>query len=241
MLNKGFRLLTVLLTIILIIPSGAFASGNADVSFDSSQGFQDPITGDWIQPFDILEDGSIRLISEEDYLAELEEEINDELEGEVLSIVSPMESEFQPMYYEYWRFVRSGTRTQVNAPRIKASPDIRCTTPTCSTSITVGASTSHAFSVTATAERNAIRAGAGYTWSNSASSSSTFSYNIRRGDEGYIGFTPYHWRVSGTLELRGSQGVGLIRTKSAWGRYPKLLSNGDADGRYAFVYTKRAN
>lgn len=234
-------MLLALLVVSLFVSLNVLASdeGSPEVIFDSSQGFEDPVTGEWIQPFDVLPDGSIELVSEEEYLADLEEMVVEEVDEEDLGKFQPVLDDVQPMYYEYWRFVRSGTRTQVNAPRIKASPDIRCTTLTCSASITVGASTSNSFSTSVTAERNAIKAGAGYSWTTSASSSTTFSYNLKRGDEGYIGFTPYHWRVAGTLELRGSQGTGLIRTKSAWGRYPKTLSNGQADGRYAFVYTRR--
>ena len=186
-----------------------------DVVFDSSQAFQDPETGEWIQPFDIMPDGSVRLISEEEYLSDLEKVVVEEFEYElpeesVISEVHP-----NGTFYTYWRFKRSGTRTQVNAPRVKASPDISCTTPTCSAAISVGVTTSNSFSTNVTVERNAIKAGAGY-----------------------IGFTPYHWRVNGTLELVGNQGTGVINTKSAWGRYPKTLSDGRADGRYAFVYTQ---
>lgn len=206
--------------------------------FDGSQAFQDPETGEWIQPFDIMPDGSVKLISEEEYLADLEKVVVEEFEYElpeesVISEVHP-----NGTFYTYWRFKRSGTRTQVNAPRVKASPDISCTTPTCSAAISVGVTTSNSFSTNVTVERNAIKAGAGYSWTTSASDSATFTYNIRRGDAGYIGFTPYHWRVNGTLELVGNQGTGVINTKSAWGRYPKTLSDGRADGRYAFVYTQ---
>lgn len=238
MFKRFVGVLLFSLTTILLFAGQVSAAVEVDLSFDSNEGFEDPETGEWIQPFRFLEDGSVELISEEEYMEALSPTTYDNTDNLITPLES-IENIIEPNSYYYWRFDRSGTRTRITRPRVKASPDINCTTSTCSTSLSVGASTSHAFSTSVGAERTAIRAGAGYTWTSSASSKTTFSYNIRRGDRGYIAFSPYHWRVSGTLKYIGSRGIGVIDSKSAWGSYPKKLSNGQADGIYAFVYTRR--
>lgn len=233
----GFLLFFVMV-LVLFSSQDVNASMDTDVDFDSEDGFEDPVTGEWIQPFNILEDGTVELVLEEEYL--------ETVSTDSLSLDDPSfsydlnDNLIEPHNTFYWRFKRSGAKTKVNRPRIKASPDINCTTSTCAASISVGATTTNSFSTSVNSEQGYIKAGAGYTWSKSASSSSTFSYNIDKGDKGYIGFTPYHWKVSGKLEYVGGQGLGVITSKSAWGSYPAKLSNGQADGMYAFVYTKRA-
>lgn len=74
MLKKTFGLSIVILVLGLFVSLNALASvdGKVDVVFDGSQAFQDPETGEWIQPFDIMPDGSVKLISEEEYLADFE-------------------------------------------------------------------------------------------------------------------------------------------------------------------------
>lgn len=231
----GF-LLFIGMTLVVFADDNVSASSDTDVNFNSGDGFEDPETGEWIQPFRVLKDGTVELVSEEEYL-----EMGS---TDILSLEDPTFSYdsnsnlIEPNNTFFWRFKRSGNRIKVKNSRIKASPTINCTTPTCKASISVGATTTNSFSTGVGAERNAIKANAGYTWSTSASSSSTFSYSLRKGDQGYIGFNPYHWKVIGTLEYWGGQGIGVIESKSAWGSYPVTLTNGQADGVYAFVYTK---
>lgn len=247
MIKKGLLFLVLLFTLGLVIAANVSAAESEKVDLDSEKAFEDPLTGELIQPFKILEDGTVELISEEDYLAQIENQLAASATPEEFSSTELLVNKNKDTdigvynYYEYWRFARTRDRYVSISNRVKASGDIVCTTPTCSAQISVSATTTHNFSTTLGAERSAIIAGAGYTWSSSKTNSSTFTFSgLKRGDAGYIGFGPNHWMVHGNLSLYGSQGVGFIYSKPAWGSYPKVLSNGEADGTYYFVYTKRA-
>ncbi|WP_078578014.1 DUF6060 domain-containing protein [Salipaludibacillus agaradhaerens] len=206
-----------------------------DIIFDSEEGFEDPVTGDWIQPFEIKEDGTVKMLTLEEYKSIIELEDDEEY----FEIVKD-ENAFEILNFRtYYKFKPSGNRTKVTKSGIKATADINCNTPTCSATVGVSATTSRSYSVSGSQEIKAINANAGYTVTKSATNSSTFNYNIKKGDRGYISFKPYHWKVSGKLELRGNQGMGLISSKNASVTFPKKLSDGQADGIYSFVYTKR--
>ena len=94
---------------------------------------------------------------------------------------------------------------------------------------------SASYSVSATLEKNAIKANAGFTWVSSASDSSTYSFTLKNGDRGYIGFKPYLKKTYGTLK-KYSNWDGLLSSKNAYGYSPKKTSSGEADGYYYFVH-----
>lgn len=139
-------------------------------------------------------------------------------------------------YYEYYKFVRTA-HSVVDGPVQKVTANISCTTPKCSVRESVSATVSASYSVGLTAEKNAIKANAGFTWTNSATRSTTFSFEgLKTGEKGYVAFKPYLNRVWGKLS-RYSNWDGLLDTKNASADAPKLLSNGAADGEFYFVYT----
>ena len=243
-IKKGvFSLGLIMISLLLTTTYVSANEMEIDIVFDSSQAFYDPEIGEWIQPFQVNQDGSIVILTQEEYYNEIESSLEEEeiletdqfiTSNDNLDLVTILDN-----YREYWVFVSSGSRYTQEGSTLKVSPDIYCNTGTCSASITVGVTVSHGFSTTVSAERSVIQASAGSSWQVSASNEIAFTYNLINGDQGYIGFIPYFWRIDGKLE-RHSNWDGKLYEKSAWGRYPKLTANNLADGRYFFVYTKRS-
>ncbi|WP_335690454.1 hypothetical protein [Cytobacillus firmus] len=137
-------------------------------------------------------------------------------------------------YYEYYRYTPSST-TNVTGGTKKVTADIGCTTSTCRIDKAVSVTVSATYSVSLTAEKDAIKANAGFSWTSSASDSSTYSFTLSKGDSGYIGFKPYLKKTSGTLK-RYSNWDGLLSSKSAYAYSPRKTSSGEADGYYYFVH-----
>lgn len=168
-----------------------------------------------------------------------------ESESAQLSTVTediPMENtssdEIVPLdYREWYRFVPSGSKTQVNGSQRKISADFEAPRGGGSITKTVSFTVSHTFSsnVTLASEKSAIQAGCGFTWVESASSSSTYTANLNPGEKGYLSFTPYYNKISGSLQLY-SNWDGLLSSKSAAGYSVKKTSDGEPDGLYKFIY-----
>ena len=121
----------------------------------------------------------------------------------------------------------------------KVSPDIKYSAGGSHISKTVSTTITHYFSaaVDTSAKKSAVQAGATIGWEKSASTETTFTFDLRPGQKGYIGFTPYYNRVYGDLELYGNWGDGLISTTKVYGYSVKVTDDGDADGLFQFVLT----
>ncbi|MEC1261008.1 hypothetical protein P9D34_11180 [Bacillus swezeyi] len=142
-------------------------------------------------------------------------------------------------YREYWKYSESKVTTYTGNP-IQVTSTINCNTKGgCSISKIVSSTVSASFSVDTQAEKNAIKAGVSYTWVSSASDSSRYTYNLQKGEAGYIAFKPSKRKSSGKLK-RYSNWDGYLFSKSAYCRNPIKLKNGEAKGVYTFVFTKRA-
>lgn len=174
--------------------------------------------------------GTLQPVSPDIYLREISSTPIEIPEGSDFDEVAPDRA-----YFEYWRYTPKST-SQVTGSARKVSADIYCNTSAgCRISKKVSTTVSASYSVSATAERNAIKANAGFTWVNSASDSTTYSFNLKKGQKGYIAFRPYLRKTSGTLK-KYSNWDGLIYQKSAYAYSPKKTSSGEADGYYYFVF-----
>ncbi len=140
-------------------------------------------------------------------------------------------------YREWYKFVPSGSKTQSNGSQRKVSADFEAPKGGGSVTKTVSFTVSHTFSanVTSASEKSAIQAGCGFSWVKSASSSTTYTANLNAGEKGYLSFTPYYNKISGSLQLY-SNWDGLISSKSATGYSVKKTADGEPDGLYKFIY-----
>ena len=83
--------------------------------------------------------------------------------------------------------------------------------------------------------RRKVQAGCGFTWVKSASSNTTYTAHLNSGEKGYLAFTPYYNKISGSLQVY-SNWDGLISSKSATGYSVKKTADGEPDGLYQFIY-----
>lgn len=139
-------------------------------------------------------------------------------------------------YREYWIFERFETMPTYVGSTIKVTADIGCTTPICRIDKNVSVTVSASYNVSAPLEISAIKANAGFTWTNSASDSSVYSFSLVKGDRGYIGFKPYYKRVRGTLKKYSNWDGYLGISKTGIGYSVKKTASGEADGYYYFVH-----
>lgn len=140
-------------------------------------------------------------------------------------------------YYEYWRYSESKVTTYVGNP-IQVSSKIICNTSRgCSITKSVTSTVSSSFSVSGQAEKDAIKAGVSYTWVSMASDSTTYSFNLKNGESGYIAFRPTKKKSSGKLKYY-SNWDGYLFSKSAYCRNPVKLRTGEAKGAFIFVHKK---
>lgn len=83
--------------------------------------------------------------------------------------------------------------------------------------------------------RRKVQAGCGFTRVKSASSNTTYTAHLNSGEKGYLAFTPYYNKISGSLQVY-SNWDGLISSKSVTGYSVKKTADGEPDGLYQFIY-----
>ncbi|WP_455721503.1 hypothetical protein [Agathobacter sp.] len=140
-------------------------------------------------------------------------------------------------YREWYEFVPSGSKKQSSGSQRKISADFEAPRGGGSVSKTVSFTVSHTFSanVTSSSQKSAIQAGCGFSWVTSASASTTYTANLNAGEKGYLSFTPYYNKISGSLKLY-SNWDGYLSSRSVTGYSVKKTSDGEPDGLYKFVY-----
>ncbi|QGQ45444.1 hypothetical protein [Metabacillus sediminilitoris] len=166
------------------------------VKIDKKKAIYDESLGKYVTPLKEV-DGQLVPASTEEY--ETQNSKGGEVETEGL-YTDDSDGGFTTMdYYEYWKYYPA-TISKVTGSTRKVTADIGCTTTSCSISKAVSVTISASYSVSASSERSAIKANAGFTWTSSASDTSTYSFTLSKGDTGYIGFKPYLKKTSGTLK-----------------------------------------
>lgn len=140
-------------------------------------------------------------------------------------------------YREWYTFTPNGSYTKTSGKVKKISADFTAPNAGGSITKTVSFTISHSFSsnVTTEIQKSDIQAGCGFTWVKSATASTTYTAYLDAGETGYLSFTPYYNKISGSLNLH-SNWDGLISTKSATGYSVKRTADGEPDGLYKFVY-----
>lgn len=231
-MRKIFKPFCIALGLSLIFsiftPSSFAEKPDEAIKIDKKNTIYDKEIGKYVTPLKKV-NGKLVPVSSTEYLNTIQ---NLESVVDILSInnqITPLD------YYEYWRYSPSSTSTVTGSTK-KVTSEIWCNTlPGCGISKSVGVTVSASYSVTATAEKDAIKANAGFTWTNSASDTSTYSFSLAYGDSGYIGFKPYLRKTTGTLK-KYSNWDGYLYSKSAYAYSPKKTSSGEADGYYYFVH-----
>ena len=85
--------------------------------------------------------------------------------------------------------------------------------------------------------RRKVQAGCGFTWVKSASSNTTYTAHLNSGEKGYLAFTPYYNKISGSLQVY-SNWDGLISSKSVTGYSVKKTADGEPDA-YINLFTNK--
>lgn len=229
--------LSLILTL-LALPSSSEAAPKGEkekkkeVVVNKEDAFYNEAIGKYMNAFKPDENGTLVPIGKEEYqslIEGIEETSSETLPQSQSPEIGTLA--FTPDYYSY---VRSSTGTYT-APLQKVSASINCTTSSCTVTKSINATYTNSFTAGLTSpEIAAIKANAGFTWAVSASTTSSYSFTITKGQGGYIGFNPYYRKTTGTLYAY-YQGI-QASAKTVEGRAPKKLSNGELDGVYSFIY-----
>ena len=137
------------------------------------------------------------------------------------------------------KYTESG-HSVVNGSAVKVSPDaVGPADITYGTSVSISESFSVSGSATTESIKQAVRAGAGFTWTKSVSTSASFNvkYSVPKGRTGYIKFTPRLNKTVGTYTVKYYLNNRYLTgdSSSVTAYSPIKLSNGHADGTYALV------
>lgn len=227
-----FSAITLIFSII-VSPTGsqAAAMGNKEnktlVEVNKKDSFFDETIGKYMNAFKI-ENGNLVSINKEEYQSLIQRSEESVPKTETQSLASAT------LFGDSFRYSPSSTAV-LSAPLRKVSATISCTTTTCRVDKTVNVTYTNSFTAGLTSpEIAAIKANAGFTWAVSASTSTTYSFTISKGQSGYIGFNPYYRKTTGTLyAYYNSMPSGSMVVE---GRAPKKLSTGELDGIYTFIY-----
>lgn len=191
--------------------------------------------------FTVTETGETVELTKEEYedlnLKHETEDLINESTGPSSPVIVPMDS-----FRSWYKFIPTKTTNYTGDP-LKVTSDINCTTSSCS----IGHNVTYTKTVTVTygnatnTEIEAIRTSLGISYSSATAKTSSFTFNLKKGEAGYIAFKPYKIKKDGYFELCTNQGGGCnkIPNKTGYVRLPKKLSNGNADGVFYFVFTKK--
>ncbi|MFF0828739.1 hypothetical protein ACFYU8_17955 [Brevibacillus sp. NPDC003359] len=205
------------------------------ITLNKKDAFVDPESGLLIIPLK-KEKNKLVQVTEHEYLDDTQNPVAEEVGNTTENREQKLDNVRAADYREYWVFTET-LRTSEYGTIQKVSSGIKCTTPSCSISKTVQATVSASFSTSASIEKEAIIAGASFTWQTQLTDQSTYQFNLNNGDSGYIGFKPLFNRSAGVNKLYSNWDGYLGVNRNAWGMSPKKTSNGEADGYYVFVYT----
>ncbi|ASJ56512.1 hypothetical protein BP422_24880 [Brevibacillus formosus] len=217
--------------------SSATATGNLKdtITLNKKDAFVDPESGLLIIPLK-KEKNKLVQVNKHENLDDTQNPVVEEM-GNTTKTLEPKLDNVRPAdYREYWVYTETLRISEYDAIQ-KVSSGIKCPTPSCSISKTVQTTVSASFSTSASIEKEAIIAGASFTWQYQLTDQSTYQFNLNNGDSGYIGFKPLFNRSAGVNKLYSNWDGYLGVNRNAWGMSPKKTSNGEADGYYVFVFT----
>ena len=227
-------LLFILMLTLLSISVNAQTLKEIEISTNSS--YFDEELGKYVVSFTVNSDNSINYLSKKDvdsikHLNSLK--YRKTIEKNTDSVI---ELKGLADYYEWYEFIKESGPVKYVGTRRKVSADFEAPPGGGSVSKTVSFSIAHTYSINVTtlSQKLAIQADAGFSWTESAESSTTYTANLNPGESGYLAFTPYYDKVNGTLNLY-SNWDGLISSKQASGYSVKTTYDGEPDGLYQFI------
>ncbi|TKG98327.1 hypothetical protein FC682_26525 [Peribacillus simplex] len=236
---KSFLTVLTLSIVFLVVsadPSFAAKSEGATkaVKIDKKSAIYDKSLGKYVTPLKKV-NGKLVPASKQEYLNEIQSASGQSAAIPKVSALASTNDMGTLDYREYWKYTPTSTTSKVTGKTKKVTADIGCTSASCSITKNVSVTVSASYSVSATAEKSAIKANAGFTWVSSASDSSTYSFTLKKGDKGYVGFKPYYKKTTGKLK-KYSNWDGYLYSKSASAQSPRKTANKEADGMYYFVH-----
>lgn len=240
MLRKGLfatGIATIMMAALMIAPiNSAFAQENKNIDLTNRENsYYDESLGANVIAFTLNEDGSVNYLTKTEVDSITKNAGSEDINLEKTNSDNVMLSDYRNWYV----FKQTSGPTQYVGSLKKVSADLVAPRGGGSITKSVGYTSTHFFSASIGSQdkKSAIQAGATIGWQSSASTSTSYTVNLRAGDKGYIGFYPYYNKVVGNLELYGNWGDGLISTERGVAGYSvKLTSDGEADGLYEFIY-----
>lgn len=201
----------------------------------------DPYSGKYIGDVYKVKNGILEKVDFQEYLNEMErsnenvklsEQMQKNNATELLNDISPME-----VNYKWFEFEKTGQYIFYSGYE-KASATIFCP------SGTINCSIAQQYSLTKTQSWNIglgidllkkVKSNAGFTWQDSATVSSTFTFTLNPGTKGYVAFNPRHNQVLGWAKTYDSM-RGLISKDWVDARSPIKLNNGQLEGYVTFMF-----
>ena len=228
---------TIMMAALMIVPTNnVFAQENKNIDLTNRENiYYDESLGANVIAFTLNEDGSVK------YLTKTEvDSITKNAGSEDINLKEANSDKVMLRDYRNWYvFRQTSGPTLYTGSLKKVSADLVAPRGGGSITKNVGYTSTHFFSASIGSQdkKAAIQAGATIGWQSSASTSTSYTVNLRAGEKGYIGFYPYYNKVVGNLELYGNWGDGLISTERGVAGYSvRLTSDGEADGLYIFIY-----
>lgn len=232
---------TIMMAALMIAPTNnVFAQENKNIDLTNRENiYYDESVGANVIAFTLNKDGSVN------YLTKTEaDSITKNAGSEDINLKETNSNKINDKimlrdYRNWYVFRQMSEPTLYTGSLKKVSADLVAPRGGGSITKNVGYTSTHFFSASIGSQdkKSAIQAGATIGWQSSASTSTSYTVNLRAGEKGYIGFYPYYNKVVGDLELHGNWGDGLISTERGVAGYSvKLTSDGEADGLYKFIY-----
>ncbi|KSV59887.1 hypothetical protein [Acetivibrio ethanolgignens] len=232
---------TIMMAALMIAPTNnVFAQENKNIDLTNRENiYYDESVGANVIAFTLNKDGSVN------YLTKTEaDSITKNAGSEDINLKETNSNKINDKimlrdYRNWYVFRQTSEPTLYTGSLKKVSADLVAPRGGGSITKNVGYTSTHFFSASIGSQdkKSAIQAGATIGWQSSASTSTSYTVNLRAGEKGYIGFYPYYNKVVGDLELHGNWGDGLISTERGVAGYSvKLTSDGEADGLYKFIY-----
>lgn len=230
----------VLVASVLLFSLGLSVTANAEEgSVHDENKFYSSEFGAYVNAFRVTETGEVVELTPEEYES-LELNYESE-ENDLIDTEENTKPEIQPRdsFRSWLEFVATSSTNYTGDP-LKVTADIGCTsskgcsigygeTYTKSVAVTFGAATN--------TEKEAIKTSLGITYTSATAKTSSFTYHLKQGENGYIAFKPYKVKKAGYFKECYNQGMGCRKLdKTGYVRLPKKLSNGNADGIFYFVH-----
>lgn len=237
---KSFKFLIAMFMFSFVFSGVAQAEElNSPVSVDDGEKFYSPEFDAFVNAFKLSDTGELIELTSQDYNAL---DLNYVSEDDSSNVLEDKESKISTMSFRSWlEFVPTKSTSYVGDP-IKVSADISCTTSTCSLGhgVTYSKSIAVTYGAATSVEKVAMNSSLSINYTSVKATTTSFTFNLKKGQKGYVAFKPYKIRRDGYFKECYNQGMGCRKlSKTGYVRIPKKLSNGKANGVFYFVHKKK--